>query len=55
MTDTNLSDIQALMGEYCAPWVNQLDLKITGAREDGADFLWRTSDDICSLGCFNRT
>ena len=47
--DVNLADIQALMEEYCAPWVKQLDLTITGLRDDGADFLWRTSDDICRV------
>ncbi len=49
MTDTALVDTQAVMGEYCAPWINQLDLKITGIREDGADFLWQTTDDICRV------
>ena len=42
-----LSDIQALMDEYCADWINQLDLRLTGIREDGADFLWRANDGIC--------
>ena len=49
MTDASLADIQALMGEYCAPWVNQLDLKLTQVREDGANLIWRTSDDICRV------
>ncbi len=50
MADTpTLSDIQALMDTYCAPWVNELDLRLTGLRDDGADFLWRTGDETCRV------
>lgn len=50
MADTPaLSDIQALIDVYCAPWIQQLDLTVTGIRSDGADFLWRTNDDICRV------
>lgn len=44
-----MADVQAVMGEYCAPWIQQLDLQITGIREDGADLVWHTTDDICRV------
>lgn len=44
-----ISDVQKLMQDICAPWINQLDLKITGIRSDGADFLWVTDDSICRI------
>ena len=49
MTETSLADVQAVMGDYCAPWIQQLDLKITDIRKDGADLVWRTTDDICRV------
>lgn len=41
-----LPEIQALMGDICADWVNQLNLEIVSHAEKSARFRWCTTPEL---------
>lgn len=44
-----INEVQNLMRDICAPWINQLDLSIQSFDAHSAEFLWVAGDDICRV------